>query len=68
VCIPVRHEGDFTTVDVPGASQTATMSINDHGEMVGFYFDEAWMVPLLERSPLRCSSPAAPSRGSTSAA
>jgi uncharacterized membrane protein len=36
-------KGTYTTFDMPGAVLTGTMSINDHGEIVGFYLDEAFM-------------------------
>jgi uncharacterized membrane protein len=32
-------DGDFTTIDVPGAAATTVLGINDRGQMVGSYID-----------------------------
>jgi uncharacterized membrane protein len=32
-------DGDFKTIDVPGAATTAVLGINDRGQMVGSYID-----------------------------
>ena len=32
-------DGDFTTIDVPGAASTAVLGINGRGQMVGSYID-----------------------------
>ena len=31
--------GSYTTIDVPGAADTIGLGINDHGVVVGAYFD-----------------------------
>jgi uncharacterized membrane protein len=33
----VWHDGDYTTVDVPGAAATTVLGINNRGQMVGSY-------------------------------
>jgi uncharacterized membrane protein len=38
----LQHEGDFTTIDVPGAQGTMARSINSRGEIVGQYWDADW--------------------------
>ena len=34
----VLSRGEFTTVDFPGGAQTQLRGINEHGEIVGYYF------------------------------
>ena len=35
------NDGDFTTIDVPGAAATFVYGINNRGDMVGSYLDDA---------------------------
>ncbi len=35
----VAQAGNFTTIDVPGTSQTYLRGINNAGDVVGFYYD-----------------------------
>ena len=37
----VWHDGDFKTIDVPGAVATFVLGINNRGQMVGSYIDAA---------------------------
>jgi uncharacterized membrane protein len=37
----VWHDGDFKTIDVPGAAATLLLGINNRGQMVGSYIDAA---------------------------
>ena len=42
----VLSKGNFTTVDVPGATSTSIKGINHAGEMVGWYSDAAGNVRM----------------------
>src|SRR5258708_561822 len=41
---------NFTTIDVPGATETRGRKINDDGRMVGFYFDTAGSIHSFVRT------------------
>ncbi len=32
-------DGGLVTIDFPGAAHTAVLGMNDHGDVVGIYFD-----------------------------
>lgn len=43
------HDGNFTTFDAPNAYATEVVSINDHGDAAGYFFDASEELGLLRQ-------------------
>jgi uncharacterized membrane protein len=57
----VWDDGDFRTIDVPGATATGAIGINNRGQIVGYYSD-AGASPTASCATVGARSPPCPMR------